>query len=83
MYCPSGEISIEESTAAVTVNAAVPGVADPELAEIVAAPVVTPVARPVTSTVATFVVSELQLTVLVMSVELPSEKMPFAANACV
>jgi len=65
------------------VRTAVPGVAVPELADMVAAPALTPVARPVWSTVAKFVAFELHVTLLVMSVVLPSEKMPLAVKACV
>ena len=64
-------------------RAAVPGVAVPEVAVIVAAPVLTPVARPVWSMVAKFVALELHVTLLVMSVVLPSENIPLAVKACV
>lgn len=46
-------------------------------------PAATPVARPVELIVAKFVAFEVQVTLFVMSVVLPSEKMPFARNACV
>jgi len=47
-----------------------------------AAPALTPVARPDASTVATFVALEFHVTLFVISVVLPSEKMPLAANDC-
>jgi len=75
-------MSTSVRTAVVTVRAAEPDTV-PEVAVIVAAPALTPLARPVASTVANFVALELQATLSVMSVELPSEKMPFAAKACV
>ena len=82
MIWPSGAISISVNTAAVTVSVALP-LTDPEVAVIVADPAATPVARPVALIVAKFVALDVQLTLLVMSVVLPSEKIPFATNACV
>jgi len=75
-------MSIEFNTAAVTVREAVP-LTVPEVAVTVAAPALTPVASPVGSIVAKLIALDVQMTLLVMSVELPSEKMPLAANACV
>ena len=82
MDCPSGAISSETRLADVTARDAEPFV-EAELALIVAEPVATPVASPVWSIVATFVELEPQVALIVTSVELPSEKIPFAENACV
>ena len=65
------------------VSAAAPGVALPEEAEIVETPALRPLARPVWSTEAKFVALDVQLTEFVMSVWLPSEKLPLAVNAWV
>lgn len=75
-------MSIETRVADVTVRAADP-VVEPEPALMFVEPVATPVARPVPSIVAIFVAVELQAALFVMSVVLPSEKIPFAANGCV
>jgi hypothetical protein len=83
MYWPSGETSISVRTAAVTVSVAGKDVTDPEPAVIIADPALTPVARPVASIVAKFVAFEFHVTLFVMSVVLPSEKIPLAVKACV
>ncbi len=77
-----GEMSTSDRTAVVTVRIAEPDVV-PEAAVIVAVPAPTPVASPVASTDANLAAFEPQTTLSVMSVELPSEKMPFAVKACV
>ena len=76
----SGEISTEVRMAEVTLSVADP-LAVPDVAVIVAEPVPTPVAKPVGLTVATFAAFELHVTLLVISVVLPSEKSPYAVNA--
>lgn len=78
MLALAGVTAIETRLAAVTVSDAVP-VTDPELALIVAVPVPTLVARPESSTVATEVAVEDQLTD-VSSCVLPSSKLPTALN---
>jgi hypothetical protein len=82
MESPFGEMSMAVSFAAVTVRLADP-LTVPDVAVMEADPEATPVARPVTSTEAMLLALELQTTLLVRSVELPSEKMPFAVKACV
>src|SRR5258708_33285305 len=82
MIWPSGEMSIAFNTADVTVSTAVP-LTEPEVAVMVAAPAPAPLARPAGSMVAKFEALELHETLFVMSVVLPSEKTPFAANAWV
>ena len=76
-------MSISVNTAAVTVNAAGEDVTVPEDAVIIAEPALTPVARPVALMVAKFVALEFHVTLSVISVVLPSEKIPLAANDCV
>ena len=68
----AGVTAIELNVAAVTVKAAEPDL-PPEVAVIVAVPAVTPVATPVDcSTVATGVLLEVQVTVLLISTVVPS-----------
>src|SRR3569833_2856414 len=76
-------MSISVRTAAVTVRGTETDVTDPLDAEIRATPALTPVANPAWSMVATFVAFELQATLLVRAVVLPSEKIPLAVYACV
>lgn len=80
MYWPSGAMSISVSTAAVTVRVAGEDVRLPEDAVIHAAPALTPVARPVGSIVAKFAALEPHVTLLVISVALPSENTPLAVK---
>jgi hypothetical protein len=75
-------MSISVSTADVTVRAAEDDVTLPEDAVMFAAPALTPVARPDASMVATPVALEFHITLFVISVVLPSEKMPLAVNDC-
>lgn len=82
MYWPSGEISISVRTAGVTVRRTGADCTVPEFAMMFAEPALTPVANPVPAMVATFVALELQVTLLVISVVLPSEKMPLAVKNC-
>ena len=72
-------MSSDTRVAGVTVRSEDPVIL-PEVAMIDVEPVVTPVASPVESIVAVFVALELQETLFVMSVELPSEKTPSAVN---
>ena len=76
-------MSISVRTAVVTVRAAGEDVTVPEDAVITADPALTPVARPVALMVAKFVALEFHVTLFVMSVALPSEKIPLAVNDCV
>jgi hypothetical protein len=76
-------MSISVRTAVVTVRAAGEDVTVPEDAVIIAEPAPTPVARPVALIVAKFVALELHVTLFVISVVLPSEKIPLAVNDCV
>src|SRR6266568_873568 len=74
MLEPAGVTTIETRVAAVAVSEAVP-LTDPEVAVIVAVPVPTPAARPVTSTATTEFNDELQVTDG-KSCVLPSSKLP-------
>ena len=76
----AGVTAIETSVAAETVSEAVP-LTDPDVAVIVAVPVPTPIAMPLTSTEATEVNEELQVTDC-SSCVLPSSKLPTAVNCC-
>jgi hypothetical protein len=73
---------MEVSTAGVTVREALPDT-EPDVAVIDAEPAPIPFASPTELMVTKFVALELQTTLSVMSVELPSEKTPLAANVCV
>ena len=75
-------MSISVRTAAVTVRTAGDDVTLPEDAVMLAAPALTPVARPNASTVATLAALEFHVTLFVISVVLPSEKIPLAVNDC-
>jgi len=74
----AGVTAIETRVAAETVSDAVP-LTDPEVAVMVTVPVPTPLARPLTSTVAVPVAEELQVTD-VSNCVLPSSKLPTAVN---
>ena len=76
----AGVTAIETSVAAVTVSEAVP-LTGPEVAVMVVAPAATPVALPLTSTVAAEVDDELHVTD-VSNWKLPSSKLPTAVNCC-
>ena len=80
MYWPSGEISISFRTAEVTASTAGEDFRLPDVAVMFAEPALMPVANPVGSIVAMFVALEFQVTLFVISVVLPSEKMPLAVN---
>jgi hypothetical protein len=75
----AGVTAKEASVAAETVSAVRPVIA-PEVAWIVAVPVPTPLASPPLEIVATLVVSETQVTELVMFWVEPSLKVPVAVN---
>ena len=75
-------MSISVRTAAVTVRTAGDDVTLPEDAVMLAVPALTPVARPNASTVATLAALEFHVTLFVISVVLPSEKIPLAVNDC-
>jgi len=79
---PSGLTLIETMTGALTVSVVEPTTA-PRVAEIVVIPAATPLANPLTSTVATAGVDESQLTNAVRSRLLPSLYAPVAVNCCV
>ena len=73
----AGVTAIDANVAADTVKVAAPALA-PDVAVIVAIPVVRPVATPGDTTVATAALFEVQVTVLLMSALVPSEKVPVA-----
>jgi len=79
---PSGLTVSETMTGALTVSVVEPTMA-PRVAEIVVVPDATPLANPVTSTVATAGVDEPQLTSAVRSRLLPSLYAPVAVNCWV
>jgi len=75
----AGVMAIETNAGGPTVNVA-EFVTVPEVAVMLAVPTAAPVANPLLETVAVAVAEELQVTLEVKSLELPSENVPFAVN---